>query len=174
VILSGFVGLFATHRFALKFDAVSVVHQTVEDGICNRRIANLCVPGGDGDLAGEQHRARLVAGVADFEEVSALGFGQRRHGPIIDDQYVDVTELIEMLGVAAVGARGGQVAEQFGGFQEQRGVPVAASLLCDRPRQPGFADSGGTYQKQVLVGFNPGRLLVKERTTARSRPRGVR
>jgi hypothetical protein len=55
------------------------------------------VPGGNRDLAGEQHRARLVAGVTDLEEVAALRLGQRGHGPVVDNQYVDVAELIEML-----------------------------------------------------------------------------
>jgi hypothetical protein len=49
LILSGFVAALATHGFALEFDAVSVVHQAVEDRICDRRIANLRVPGGDWD-----------------------------------------------------------------------------------------------------------------------------
>jgi hypothetical protein len=31
MFLSGFAALFATHRFALEFDAVGVVDQTVED-----------------------------------------------------------------------------------------------------------------------------------------------
>ena len=57
----------------------------------------------------------------------------------------------------------GQVAKQLGGFQEQRRVAVAASLLRDGPRQPGFADSGGTDQKQILMSLDPGRLL-RQRT----------
>jgi hypothetical protein len=57
----------------LEFDAVRIVHQTVEDGMCNRRIANLRVPGDDGDLTGEQNGSRLVACITDLEEVAALG-----------------------------------------------------------------------------------------------------
>ena len=116
MILSGFVAALATHRFAIEFDAVSVVHQAVENGIGDRRIANLRVPGCDRELAGEQHRARLVAGVTDLEEVPALRFRQWRHGPIIDGQHVHMAELVEMFRMAAVSARRGQVAKQLGGF----------------------------------------------------------
>src|SRR4051812_37906622 len=70
-----------------------------------------------------------------------------------------MAELVEMFRVAAVGARSGQVAEQLGGFQKQRRVTVTASLLRDSARQPGFADSGRTHQKEVLMGFDPRRLL---------------
>src|SRR5215213_5932290 len=40
VILPGFVAALATHRFAIEFDAVSVVHQAIENGIGDRRIAD--------------------------------------------------------------------------------------------------------------------------------------
>src|SRR4051812_47950895 len=55
VILPGFVAALATHRFAVEFDAVSVMHQAVENGIGDRRISDLRVPGCDRELAGEQH-----------------------------------------------------------------------------------------------------------------------
>jgi hypothetical protein len=44
VILSGFGVLFCGAWIRPEFDAVSIVDETVEDGICNRRIANLRVP----------------------------------------------------------------------------------------------------------------------------------
>ena len=74
------------------------------------------MPGCDRELAGEQHRERLVTGVADLEKVAAFRFRQRRHGPIVDDQHVHMAELAEMFRMAAVGARHGQVAKQLGGF----------------------------------------------------------
>jgi hypothetical protein len=47
------VAALAPHRFAVEFDAVSVVHQAVENRIGDRRIADLRVPGCDRELAGE-------------------------------------------------------------------------------------------------------------------------
>ena len=41
-ILSGLA--FLAHRFAVEFNAVSVMHQTVEDAVGDGRIADLCVP----------------------------------------------------------------------------------------------------------------------------------
>jgi len=65
------------------------------------------LPVGDGQLEGEQGGAGLVAGVADLEEVTPLGVAHRRHREVVDDEPIDAAELIEQLGVAAVGAVGG-------------------------------------------------------------------
>ena len=67
-----------------------------------------------------QRRAGLIARIADLEEVAALGFRQGSHGPIVDNEQVDAAELIEDFRVAAVGARGGEMAKQLGGFEELR------------------------------------------------------
>ena len=56
-----------------------------------------------------QRRAGLIARIADLEEV--LGFRQGSHGPIVDNEQVDAAELIEDFRVAAVGARGGEMAK---------------------------------------------------------------
>ncbi len=58
-------------------------------------IADLRVPGGDRQLTGQQRGARLVSRIADLQEVTALGFGHRRHGPVVDDQQVDPPESVQ-------------------------------------------------------------------------------
>ena len=50
-----------THRFALEVDPVSVVHQAVEDGVGQGRIADQFVPVVHRHLAGDQGRALAVA-----------------------------------------------------------------------------------------------------------------
>jgi hypothetical protein len=40
-------------------------------------------------LRREDGRAYLIAVLADLPEVAALGFGQRRHSPVVDDQDID-------------------------------------------------------------------------------------
>lgn len=69
---------------------------------------------------------------------------------------VHAAQVIEQLRVAAVGARGGETPEQFRRFLEQHSLAIAAGLLDESPRQPGFADAGRPDQKQVLVFAHPG------------------
>jgi len=87
------------------------------------------MPASDRELAGEHHRTNLIPHVTDLEKVPPLGFSERRHGPITDNQQVETTELIQQLGMAAIGAFRRKFAEQFDSFEEQRGVAVAAGVL---------------------------------------------
>lgn len=62
---------------------MGIVDRAVEDAVGQGVIVDLLVPLADGELRGEDQRARLVAIFADFPEVAALGFVQRCHGPVI-------------------------------------------------------------------------------------------
>ena len=44
----------APHRMTVEFEAVSVVDQAVEDGICESGLVDDVVPGRDRELAGDQ------------------------------------------------------------------------------------------------------------------------
>ena len=102
------------HRIASHFDAVGVVHQAVQDAVGGGGVADLFVPARDRELRSEDGRAGLIAILADFPEVVAFGFGQRSHGPVVDDENVDTAESCENATQAAVGAGDGQIAEQRG------------------------------------------------------------
>ena len=65
------------------------MHQPVENAVGQGGITNLLVPLGDRQLTGEDHRAHLVAVLADFQEVAPLGVGQGRHGPVVHQQHVE-------------------------------------------------------------------------------------
>src|SRR5262249_44167453 len=83
------------HRSALKFDAVSVVNEPVEDAIGHSGITDLVVPLSDGNLAGENRGTRGITVITDFQEVAAFTVGQRSHGPIIDKQDVDTSDAVQ-------------------------------------------------------------------------------
>lgn len=77
--------LFA-HRLATHFDAVSVVHQAVENAVSQRRIINLLMPVRYGQLAAQDLRPLLLAILTDLHDVAALGIRQGRHGPVVNYQ----------------------------------------------------------------------------------------
>lgn len=60
------------HRFALELNAVRVVHEAVEDGVGERRIAHQLVPAIDRELAGDEGRSPFVAVFEDLEQVATL------------------------------------------------------------------------------------------------------
>ena len=97
---------------------MSIVHEPVQDAVGDGGIADLRVPGGDRELAGQQRGTCLIAPVTDLQEVTALCLGQWSHRPIVNDQQIDPAEPVEQFAMAAVGPGHGQVSEQFGGFEE--------------------------------------------------------
>jgi len=79
------------------------VDKTIQDGVGERRIADVVMPVVDGQLTG--HDAGSVAGtiVEEFEEIVALSWSDGRDGKIVDDQHIDLRDRGESLGEAAIG-----------------------------------------------------------------------
>jgi len=86
------------------------VHQAVEDAVGDGGIADLLVPARDRQLGSENGGASLIAILADFPYFAPLGFIQRSHGPVIDDQDINASESCEEVAEATIGAGQGQVA----------------------------------------------------------------
>ena len=131
--------LFA-HRFALHLDALSVVDQPVENAIGQGLITDLLVPLGHREFAGQDHRSPLVAVLADFQEVPALGIGQRRHRPVVDHQRIQTGQPGEQRAQTAVGAGQRQVAKQLGGPRIEGRKPIPAGFLGQGAGQEALVD----------------------------------
>ena len=65
---------------------MGAVHNAVEDGIANRRIADEFVPARHGHLAGDQQRALLVAIIDDLQQIASLLGSERLRPPVVKDQ----------------------------------------------------------------------------------------
>jgi hypothetical protein len=66
---SSFLGLLCsgpTHAFSFELDAVSVVNETIEDGVGVSGIADNFVPAVDGKLGSDHRGAASVAFLEDF------------------------------------------------------------------------------------------------------------
>lgn len=70
-VLGGLAG--SAHGVAVELEAICVVNQAIENGIGKGRFVDDVVPGGDGQLAGDQDRALAVAIFDDFHQVRAFG-----------------------------------------------------------------------------------------------------
>jgi hypothetical protein len=66
----------------------------------------ISLPTRDRQWGSEDARASLIAILADLPDFATLGFIQRRHGPVVDDQDVDATQSREE--VAQTSIRSGQ------------------------------------------------------------------
>jgi hypothetical protein len=150
---------FFARRVTFQFDLVCIMDQAIQNTVGQGRVADLFVPALDGDLAGQDGRAQLVAIVANFQKVAALGFCQRRVDPIVNHQYIDLGQASQKAAQAAVGTGQSQIAEQFGRLAEEGGESVPASLFGQGTSEPRFSDPSGTQQKNLLMLLHPGRVL---------------
>ena len=71
-----------------EFDAMGAVDDAVQDRIAEGGVADEIMPTIDGNLAGDQQGALLVAVIDDFEQIPALLGGERLRPPVIDDQQL--------------------------------------------------------------------------------------
>ena len=90
------------HAVSGHGEAVSVVDEAVEDGVGEGRIADHLVPLLDRDLAGDEGRAAAVAVLEDLQEVDALGLGEDRQAPVVEDKQIDARQGLEQAGVTPV------------------------------------------------------------------------
>ena len=68
-----------------QFDAVSIMHDAVQDGIGERWIAYDFIPAIHRNLAGDQDRATVVTVLDDLEQVAAAISVERFWPPYVDD-----------------------------------------------------------------------------------------
>ena len=101
-----------SQAFTFKADAMGIVNDPVQDGVSDGGFANHGVPLGDGELSSDQSGFTLVALFKDFEKVKALLIVEAMGAPIIQDQQLDASELVDQTREAAVEAGQGEVFEQ--------------------------------------------------------------
>ena len=95
-------GLPLAQALAGQIDAIGVVNDAVEDGVGERGNADQVMPAVDGNLAGDDERALVVAILDDFEQIARLIGGERFGSPIIQDEQFDAREGAQEPGVARV------------------------------------------------------------------------
>src|SRR6185312_6370557 len=130
---------------------MGVVNQPVEDAVGQRRIADLFMPAGYGQLRSENQRTDLIAVLANLPEVPTLWFGQRRHGPVVDHEHVDPAQSCEKMPKASVGARQRQIAEQRSRPRVERRVSVAARFLRQSAGDETLTHAGRAEDEKILV-----------------------
>jgi len=83
----------SSSAFAGEFDAMSVVDETVQNGVGVGRIADDFVPTVDRKLGCDHRGAASVALFEDFQEILPRGCVERLKPPIIEDQKVGLAEV---------------------------------------------------------------------------------
>ena len=69
--------LFLSHGPSFQLNAVSIVNQSIQNGIGDRWIPDMVVPVFDGELAGNKGRGIAMAVFNDFEKIFSFDIVQR-------------------------------------------------------------------------------------------------
>ena len=145
-----------SHRFSfLQVDLVRAVHEPVEDGVGQRRIADVVVPVLDGELAGDEGGAHADAIVEEFQQVGAFARADGRDREVVDHQQAHLGERGQALLEAAVGVAQAQLVEQTRGTHVERAQALTTCLVGERAGKEGLAAAGGPVDEEVLGGADP-------------------
>ena len=146
---------FFAHGFSFEGNFVGVVDEAVEDGVGQGGVANDLVPVVDGNLAGDEGGASVVAVFNDLEEVASLFVRQARHPPVIQDQEVGLGIGVHELGVASVAFGDGEILEEPGNAQIQGGMSFAAGFVSQGAGQVALTGTGGPGDEAVVALADP-------------------
>ncbi len=124
------------HAFTAKLDAMSVVNETIEDGVGIGWIADYFVPSVDRKLGGNHRGVASVAFLEDFQEIVPGGGVERLEAPVIENEQIGASQVAQKTRMASVAPRQGEGLEEPGhALIEDRAV-VATRLVAERRGQP--------------------------------------
>jgi hypothetical protein len=133
-----------SEALALEREPVSVVHQAIENGIGESRIADDLVPMLDRKLTCYHGRAAAVAILHDLQEIAPLLGGHGSKSPIVEDQKLDASQALEEPSVMAVAAcQREHIEEPRQALIENRAI-IPTGLVAERAGNPTLADAGRT------------------------------
>jgi hypothetical protein len=112
------------------------VDEAVENGVGDGRIAEVSLSLMDGQLAGDQSRAAIVAIVKDFEQIASVGGGHGGESPVIKDEQLAFSDFAHQRWTTSVSA----CERDF--FQQSR-----QALIKNR-----MTDSAGVCRQSPLTG----------------------
>ena len=108
------------------------MHEAVEDGVGERRVADDVVPFLDGELAGDDGLPDAVSVLEDFEQVVPVLGAERGEPPVVEHEDLGLGERFEQVRITTVGAGDGERAEQPGQREVERAVAVTADAAGER------------------------------------------
>ena len=118
-----------------------VVDEAIQDGVGVSRIPNNLVPGGQGELGGDDRRSAPVSLLEDFEQVVTSASIERFEAEVVEDEQIGPAERLDEPRMAAVAAGKRQVLAELRPAVIENGAIIAAGLLADGAGQPTFADA---------------------------------
>ena len=136
-------------------EAMRAMHNTIENRIGERRIAQMLVPAIGRELPRDDRGAAPIAVVEDFEQVLALPILQPDEPPIIEDEDIDACEACQHGGIRAVPVRERQLGKEARNPAIDYAMALAAGLLAEGTGQKRLTDARRARDQDILMLGDP-------------------
>ena len=148
-------GLTVCFRFAsglaLELNADGLMDDAIQDGVGVSGIAYSGVPAVDRDLSGQNDGAAIMPIVDDLHEIAALRGGQICHGPVVQDQEIDLDHLAHQAAHPIAEPGDGKVIKQPRQARVEHAVAFSGGLIAQGACDPAFARAGGPGNDQMAA-----------------------
>ena len=121
-----------------------IVDEAVQDGVGVGGIPHNLVPGGQGELGGDDRRPAAVSLLEDFEQIVPGAGVEGFEAEVVENEQIGAAEGFDEARMAAVAPGERQVLAELWPAMIEDGAIVAAGFLADGAGQPAFADAGRT------------------------------
>jgi len=115
---------------------MSVMIDLIENGVCERRIADDLVPLLDRNLTGDDSRDALVTIFEDFEKIATL---ERRQTAIVQNQELHARARIFKRGNSVHRRKREPALRRGAARNDTNAFPLTTAVLAERARNPSFA-----------------------------------
>lgn len=134
---------------------MSIVYETVENGVGIGWVANDLMPFLDRKLTGDDGRSAAVSFFEDFQKIVVDGGIERRQSPIVENAKIDTPERAQQARMAAVTPRQGEFGKEPGHTLIENRAIAAASGVAECLRQPAFTGTSRPGNHEIGVIFDP-------------------
>ena len=118
-----------SHRVALEFNAMSMMQDTITDGVGQGRVRQIIVPERRSELTRDHGRPEVVAILEDFEQILAVLVLDRRQPPIVEHEDIDAREARQEARIGPGGPRQRKFVEQPRGTPIECAIALSAGLV---------------------------------------------
>ena len=129
-----------------------VVDEAVQDGVGVGGIANDLMPGGQGELGGDDRRPTAVSLLENFEQIVTGAGVEGLEAEVVENEQIGAAEGFDEARMAPVASGERQVLAELRPAMIEDGAIVAAGFLADGASQPALADAGWADQRRDCRG----------------------
>ena len=134
---------------------MGIVDEAVQDGVGVSRVANDLMPGGQGELGGDDRRSAAVSLLEDFEQVMTGAGVEGFEAEVVENEQIGAAKGFDEARMAAIASGERQILAELRPAMIEDGAIVAAGFLADGAGEPALADAGRTDQGEIVMGVDP-------------------